>query len=233
MNNNEKQSIAEFKKRLDFLITEHAGGKTNKFSALTGITYQTITNWIKRETSLPGAEHIINICWTLDVDANWFLIGEGDHKSKQGSKISLKEILLGKWEMNPAYFESNLEDICKRAFLDKIENTTQSDIDSSDRVVKKIKEIYDEWTEALNELIKVTKDHSFLLECIGKRKEADNAGTELPEDFQKRWDEMIDKYKTREDDPWAIESAEERITNINAQMQKHESEINTLLSVFT
>ncbi len=63
--------------RIKMIVAFLTDGKISNFAKKTGISYQTINNWIGKATSLPGAEHMMRICIELKVNANWLLLGEG------------------------------------------------------------------------------------------------------------------------------------------------------------
>jgi phage repressor protein C with HTH and peptisase S24 domain len=66
----------KFSERLNFLVTEHSGGKVTHFAKKAGIPPGTFDNYLKGR--LPQAEQLLRIRETYGVNIDWLLTGEGE-----------------------------------------------------------------------------------------------------------------------------------------------------------
>ena len=216
------------RERLILLINQFADGELSRFCKLTKINYQSATNWIKRAKSVPGAEHLMQICRTLDVSPAWLLAGQGPIKSSF-LDFDRKSLWTRIWETNPVFFDSKLLEYFKEGFSSYIEQHLPTKKDKSlKKVIELIYKAFGIWCDICEQWINaVRKYEDFRIQEVQHLKDWEFAS---PEDHKK-----IEQIETLERNEYRIQEEaqlKKEAHDFILRMNESESEINTLLKVF-
>lgn len=68
--------ISVFQHRINYLIKNRFGGNNSKFSRITGVPESTIRTYLVG--NYPKLDKIAEICETLNVSADWLILGRGE-----------------------------------------------------------------------------------------------------------------------------------------------------------